>query len=658
MAYGKKYTITFCDIREANFTIDFYFKDYVGDVADLQCGKNPVEVEWDSKDNIFEPIVTSKAKFFIFSTDTYNQDDFIVNDESGAYVEVRSIDTGFYWWGWLLPENSRAPLKAPPYLFEVNAADLFTIIKGKELVGQDGFAMTGTFPLTQYLVNSVITGMRTLADIPFNLINNLYYYPAIIEDGNALKDTMIQTRLESQVFFDQNYRWDKCDKVMSDILKVFSARMIMSNGEFYVIRVPYAATDGAVVKKRISLSPLSLSSISYDLRKDVNCDTSEDSYIIKTDAILTSQRAIKEQGAHFKYRSFTSIIKNPIFSGFNTGTGNFTDWAEVGSLVVDRIGTGRPGDPYRAKINGFRNNTNPLTETKYFEGTSSRPVQHGKVLDINIKARAPLNPVIQPDDPILYFTQAILKLTDGVTTYYLNSAVSNGQIGAYEWNASPRVAFELDFKDNSIIRKNVQTPQTPIGGDLTIQFFRLGHATASSGIVTNQWWELYSVGISEVYEDDFNKVIGEYHYFNQSGNFSYIPELTEVILGDTTNDIIAGTLLKDLSFGEVPTYNWYRADEGLTFVATGIIGWLVRSIAQERNSPTTVFEGVINSNSIFPHNTLKFKNGSETLINGVFLITKDKYEIKPANHNVIAYELIEETDDFVGLYDKFFEYKE
>jgi len=88
MSYGVKFKLEFDDVAEKQFKLEILKFNYGGSVLDLVGGENPVQIDWQSDDDIYSPIIGSTCKIQLYNTDTTNYDDFYDADEREYQVKI------------------------------------------------------------------------------------------------------------------------------------------------------------------------------------------------------------------------------------------------------------------------------------------------------------------------------------------------------------------------------------------------------------------------------------------------------------------------------------------------------------------------------------------------------------------------------------------
>lgn len=88
MAYGVKYRLEFSDVLGNGKKVEIFKKNYTGDVLPMIGSNNPVEIQWQSPENFYKPIIGSKCTLSLLVTDSVTYDDFYKFDEREYKVVV------------------------------------------------------------------------------------------------------------------------------------------------------------------------------------------------------------------------------------------------------------------------------------------------------------------------------------------------------------------------------------------------------------------------------------------------------------------------------------------------------------------------------------------------------------------------------------------
>jgi len=134
MAYNVKYRLDFSDVAERKRRIEILKKDYGGSVFPMICGGEPMEIDWKSDDDFYEPLIGSQATLNLIVTDDVSYDNFYEYDEKEYQLvllfEEAPNTWGTYWKGWITNDIYEESIITKPYNIQVRAIDGLGQLKG------------------------------------------------------------------------------------------------------------------------------------------------------------------------------------------------------------------------------------------------------------------------------------------------------------------------------------------------------------------------------------------------------------------------------------------------------------------------------------------------------------------------------------------------
>jgi len=127
MAYNVKYRLDFSDVAGNKRRVEILKKDYGGSVLPMICGGEPMEIEWKSDDDFYEPLIGSQATLNLIVTDDVSYDNFYEYDEREyqltLYFEEALNTWATYWRGWITNDIYEESIITKPYNIQVRAID-------------------------------------------------------------------------------------------------------------------------------------------------------------------------------------------------------------------------------------------------------------------------------------------------------------------------------------------------------------------------------------------------------------------------------------------------------------------------------------------------------------------------------------------------------
>jgi hypothetical protein len=230
MAYGVKFRLEFSDDNGKGKKIEILKDGYTGSVLALVGTNDPLQIEWSSNDDFYNPIVGSTCAINLFVTDDTNYDDFYEFDEREYKIKISYKDSldayQTYWEGWLLVDQFKEAVISTPY--EIT-------LKGYDGLGSlEGFTMpidltsTASKDLMYYVYNSLSN-----LDLGFDI----YVSNDIQKDGALSSDYTIydQATVTPDSFLQDDVGLRTAKDVLGQILKFTNAKIFQSYGRWYII---------------------------------------------------------------------------------------------------------------------------------------------------------------------------------------------------------------------------------------------------------------------------------------------------------------------------------------------------------------------------------------------------------------------------------------
>lgn len=228
MAYGVKYRLTFDDVRGIKKRIDILKKDYSGSILPMVCTGNPVEIEWKSDDDVYEPLIGSSCTINLMVTDSVSYDNFYEYDEREYQVKIyfESSENTFslYWMGYMTNDMYTEAMTTTPYTFSIKAIDGLGTLNAFDswMPGTDVYEAT----LWEFIWHNL-----TYLDLGFDIwISN----DIRIFDQSAWKNVFTDVTVNKSTYFHKSYVIDDAKTVISSILKGFNCRIFQAYGRWII----------------------------------------------------------------------------------------------------------------------------------------------------------------------------------------------------------------------------------------------------------------------------------------------------------------------------------------------------------------------------------------------------------------------------------------
>ena len=273
--YNPKFELYFSDQNNRPVLLQILKKNYDGDVFNLVGTDNPVEIIWDSDDDVYSPIKGSRCKLNFFITDYSVFDDFYKSDEreykvniyyynsSGdAYEELDfkpettqvNYDADFgaalfwesYWSGFIVVDRWQEALTTSPYPVSLEAIDGLGTLSGFDAptpFKNEFFETTDDYtnPVKSlfYYITEILKKTGHKFDI--YVANDIRKFDG---DTDTIADKF-DFEEQSTIFhditvndipiYDTNLNPRNSKEVLEYILKLTNSRIFQSYGHWYII---------------------------------------------------------------------------------------------------------------------------------------------------------------------------------------------------------------------------------------------------------------------------------------------------------------------------------------------------------------------------------------------------------------------------------------
>ena len=273
--WNPKFELYFSDQNNRPVLLQILKKDYDGDVFNLIGTDNPVEIIWESDDDVYSPIKGSRCKLNFFITDYSVFDDFYKSDEreykvniyyynsSGdAYEELEfkpestqvNYDADFgaalfwepYWSGFIVVDRWQEALTTSPYPVSLEAIDGLGTLDGFDAptpFKNEFFETTDDYTNPVKSLFYYITEILKKTGHKFDI-----YVANDIRKFDGATDTIADKfdfEEQSTIFhditvndipiYDANLNPRNSKEVLEYILKLTNSRIFQSYGHWYII---------------------------------------------------------------------------------------------------------------------------------------------------------------------------------------------------------------------------------------------------------------------------------------------------------------------------------------------------------------------------------------------------------------------------------------
>jgi hypothetical protein len=599
MSYNLRYTLDFNitqDDRQPlvfeDATLEIYEKDGTDAPETILGVENPIQINYqNTSEQILEPFIGSEATLNLIATEDFQLQDLYTEDELRWLVNIKR-NGSVIWRGFIIPDGCQESFSFTPYTISVNAVDTLGLLKNLSYVQNDG-----NFWLGKQTFIEVIYNCLNRVQIPdMNIYTCVNIFEESYSDGDA-DDPLNLTYVNAETYLESdNINPLNCQTVLDSVLRLFTAVIIQSEGDWYIFRPnELALTDTLVFRKYIDgvYDNYVTKTVGQVLGGHTEGVILAPLYHTDTDQLKMIEKPFKNNSMAFKYGAVSSLITNPDFSGWNGIT--FSDWTKSSVFL-----------PLFEDINGgakLGNATVSPGPYMYIENITPAPITEGDMIVFKMSYYNYIS-----DGP-----SARVMLTDGLTTWYLDQL---GEWGTIETRIN---GLTLQYFEEVL---SITARRAPITGDLTIRLYEAREDLIPPSIDLFITYKSVSI-IPNIGADD---AIGEIHTATQRGNYSFVKDTITVLNGDSATQLYVSSMYE--TDQTTLTSNWYRKYAGESILADPFATYkpLLRLAVEETERmharPYIKFDGTIfgyfNPLSRFVIN----------LLDGYFMPIKMNYDIQ------------------------------
>jgi hypothetical protein len=548
MSYNLRYTLDFNitqDDRQPlvfeDATLEIYEKDGTDAPETILGVENPIQINYqNTSEQILEPFIGSEATLNLIATEDFHLQDLYTEDELRWLINIKR-NGSVIWRGFIIPDGCQESFTFTPYTISVNAVDTLGLLKNLSYVQNDG---------------NFWLGKQTFIEVIYNCLNrvqipdmNIYTCVNITEesypDGDA-DDPLNLTYVNAETYLESdNINPLNCQQVLDNVLRIFTAVIIQSEGDWYIFRpTELALSDTLVFRKYIDgvYDSFVTKTVGQVLGGHTEGAIIAPLYHTDTDQLKTIEKPFKNNSISFRYGTnfnLTEELANPTLSGASRACPGDpalpcddvtipgytkTGFMELGNFPGGGLTFFNQGD------------TSPIL-TDYYENDNLIPV----IRNSTQADRLRFTIVYKNPDPLFNTDMNfVISLTDGLSTWYLQADLS--------WVIPlPGLSYyqvRSDIGDGGTLI--IETAPVPSGGNVTFRIL------APTGTIRDIVYVSASAG---VFIDPGDQV-GEIHTATQTGNYSFVPTTINVLNGDSETEQYMGAMFE--TDETTLTSNWYR----------------------------------------------------------------------------------------------------
>jgi hypothetical protein len=551
MSYNLRYTLDFNitqDDRQPlvfdDATLEIYEKDGVDAPETILGVENPIQINYqNTSEQILEPFIGSEATLNLIATEDFQLQDLYTEDELRWLINIKR-NGSVIWRGFIIPDGCQESFTFTPYTISVNAVDTLGLLKNLSYVQNDG---------------NFWLGKQTFIEVIYNCLNrvqipdmNIYTCVNITEesypDGDA-DDPLNLTYVNAETYLESdNINPLNCQQVLDNVLRIFTAVIIQSEGDWYIFRPnELALSDTLVFRKYINgvYDSFVTKTVGQVLGGHTEGAIIAPLYHTDTDQLKTIEKPFKNNSMAFKYgenRNLQELFSNPtLFAGQGCGGDPIGPCDDVTITAYTKTGTMYAGLwPTTGVI--FYNQLETFPNTNNYN-QSDDTITVVRNITTTDRVRFTIN-YLNPDPLALYGADMnfVISLTDGSTIWYLQADL-NWAITALE----PGVNYYQVRSDTGVGGTlTINSALVPSGGTVTFRIL------APSGTSEDIVYTLISCSVF----NDISDQVGEIHTATQTGNFTFVPPTINVLNGDSINEQYMGAMFE--TDETTLTSNWYR----------------------------------------------------------------------------------------------------
>ena len=326
--YGEYYYFDYCDINGVPVSVKIFKKSYAGVPIQIQeGGASPVVINYQSEDedNKFSPFITAECRITIKCLQNFEFQKFYTDDEREYKVEVRK-DGVLKFAGYLIPDQSEEPFKAPPYDLTLVATDSIGSLKTITYPAPIG----NTFDIKQSFKDIVCFCLaKTNLDLPIRTTCNVYE----IKMSNEIDfDPLDQAKVNPLNMCDSKGQYLSSYEALKEVCKLFSLRVYQEDGYWNVERVAELSWD--VVRRRVyNHTGLFLYSEVVDNAKIAGKD--KEVKLVDNSHRIRIGNAYKRVETKLRFKNPSALLPNGGFEDYDGQT--FAFWTKYGGISVSQV---------------------------------------------------------------------------------------------------------------------------------------------------------------------------------------------------------------------------------------------------------------------------------------------------------------------------------
>lgn len=615
--YGLYKFMNDCDIDGNPIEVNFYKKEYTGDVSEIKIGsRSPVVISYSGNEEKRFGIRPCECNLSFIVDENFSLEEFYTEDEREFLVEVKQ-DSNIKFKGYVVPDSCAEPFLAPPYEVSIKATDglggLKNVIYPIPTGPKDNLRQAFLYILTYCLA-------QTNLDLDVTTVCNLY--ESKMKNGLD-DDPLVQASVNPLRLSDGKGNMFNCYKVLETICNQFHAYIAQVDGSWHFVRNTEIVNQ--VIRRRIyNKDGFFLRGENFDPLRIAGHNKEVE--LINHNGEFVIGNAYKRVNVRLNFGNVPSIIFNGDFERYDGA--NFDFWTKYGNINVSRVQRtikGSAGAPI--DIENYALQFNETANVGKWIQADKMRVEKGDKITLNFT----VGPCPTPQN---------LKLRIKCNELYLFNDINSENPDTYTWEPQiATVTFAVSQSTNPVTY-SISMPEMKETTDMYIQLFGF---TSSTSV----WIDDLSINKNSTKDKlDINSNI---FISSQLAFFTNSPEELQILFGDfdilkdTTVDItnpfinIPGPTF---GFGDFPaiypavipdnyrnpalennmyaiytadgSYSQFWLEYGLNNSPAPIGLALARSILKLYQKPYRIYTGDFKGNDLSYNNVFRFQVDGET----------------------------------------------
>lgn len=466
--------------------------------------------------------------------------------EGQNYADANGVcHVGSYllWQGFILPEGCDEEFTFAPYILTAQVADGLGVLKNLSFVEEDGTFFTGKMSYKDVIWNCL--NRLQIPGMTLNTSVNLYWEGLTPADAT---DPLAETFVSVETYFkDEDFTPMTCEDVLTSVMEQWTACIVQMNGNWYVYRPNELAVKSSAVFRKYSATTgdytgTEIQSIDRTLG---GLSQGELIYHIERSQYKSIAKPFKNATISYKYGLLRSVLDNPTLAGASQ--------SDPGDPLGPRTDITIPGWTKFGTLDNGITTDGAVIFYKESSFDSANYFLNDETVSIEINQQIQLN-ISYESIPALTTTDMLfgIEFDDGTDIWYLQA---DGSGGGYVWSKTGVLYAE---QRSNFGASTSQIVSEPVPANGTVRFKIYPPDNTVGDIVYNS--------VDAVKYNANEAQVGEIHKAEQTGTFSFVPEIINVFNGDGTTDLYRGTIYEN--DGDTAAGNWIRSGVPESILAT------------------------------------------------------------------------------------------